>query len=74
MLRSNVFSRITAYAGTFAGITGIAAVILEHISASTLFIAISLYFVAIVFLFVWVVLVGRRLYQLHAISAAIHER
>jgi hypothetical protein len=74
MLRSTLFSRSTAYAGIFAGITGIAAVILEHISASTLFIAIALYFVAIVSLFVWVVLVGRRLYQFRAIGAAIHER
>ena len=65
MLRSQVFSRITAFAGIVAGTTGITAIILEHISANTLFIAIALYFIAIVSLFVWAVLVGRRLYQLH---------
>ncbi len=75
MLRSNVFSRVTAYAGIFAGIAGIAAVVLEHILAKdTLFIAIALYFAAIVFLFVWVILVGRRLYQLRIISATTRER
>ncbi|HAG10463.1 MAG TPA: hypothetical protein DCK76_03545 [Desulfotomaculum sp.] len=69
MLRSNLFSRITAYAGILAGIAGILAVIIEHISeyspAPALLIpAISLYFAAIVFLFIWTVLVGRRLLQL----------
>jgi hypothetical protein len=70
MLRSTLFSHSIAYAGILAGTTGIAAVILEHISASTLFIAIALYFVAIVSLFVWAVLVGRRLYQFRAIGTA----
>ncbi len=71
MLRSNLFSRITAYAGILAGAAGIVAAVLEHILAiDALSIAISLYFAAIVFLFVWVILAGRRLYQLGAIGAA----
>lgn len=74
MLRSNVFSRMTAYAGILAGTAGIAAVVLEHtLAKDALFLAISLYFAAIVFLFVWVVLAGRRLYRLRAINAAIGE-
>ncbi len=65
MLRSNIFSRITAYAGILAGTAGILAVVLEHILAEdALFLAISLYFAAIVFLFAWVILAGRRLYHL----------
>ena len=74
MLRSSVFSRTTAYAGILAGIAGIVAVILEHAAKDDLFIAISLYFAAIVFLFAWVILVGRRLYQLSTNSAATRER
>jgi hypothetical protein len=71
MLRSNVFSRTTAYAGILAGTSGIVAVTLEHILVrDALFIAISLYFAAIVFLFVWVVLAGQRLYQLSIANAA----
>ena len=73
MLRSNTFSRITAYAGILAGTTGIVAVLLEHISANTLLIAVAFYFVAIVCLFIWVALVGRRLYQIGAINATLHE-
>jgi hypothetical protein len=34
MLRSNVFSRITAYAGILAGAAGIVAVVLGHILVS----------------------------------------
>jgi hypothetical protein len=64
MLRSNLFSRMTAYTGILAGVSGILAVLLEHISSATLSIAIALYFAAIVFLFAWMVLLGRRLYRL----------
>jgi hypothetical protein len=71
MLRSQVFSRTTGYAGILAGAAGIVAVVLEHIlMREALFVAISLYFVAIVFLFIWVVLTGRRLYQLCTSVAA----
>jgi hypothetical protein len=64
MLRSSLFSRITAYAGILAGLSGILAEILENISEAFVMIAISFYFAAIVFLIIWVVLSGRRLYQL----------
>ncbi len=74
MLRSNTFSRITAYAGILAGTAGIVAVVLEHILIKdALFIAIALYFAAIALLFIWVVLAGRRLYQLHTISATNND-
>lgn len=71
MLLSNVFSRITAYAGILAGGAGIVAVVLEHIAATggALAVAIALYFAAIVFLFIWVILSGRRLYQLGSIGS-----
>ncbi len=65
ILRSRAFSRFTAWAGILAGGAGILAVLLEHVLASELIlIAISLYFAAIVFLMIWVILVGRRLYKL----------
>jgi hypothetical protein len=64
MLRSRVFARTTALAGMLAGATGIIAVVLEHISSGLLAIAIAFYFAAVVFLLVWVILVGRRLYRL----------
>jgi hypothetical protein len=65
MLCSHIFSRMTAYAGLLAGVSGIFAVLLEHISSKTLSLAIALYFAAIVFLFVWMVLLGGQLGQLH---------
>ena len=66
MLRSAVFSRITACAGILAGGSGIVAVALEHIAGGGRLraVAIAVYFAAIVFLFIWVVLTGRRLYRL----------
>ncbi len=65
MLKSDLFSRLTAYAGILAGASGILAVVLEHsLGQDLLSIAIALYFAAIVFLFLWCVLTGRRLYQL----------
>jgi hypothetical protein len=72
MLRSNLFSRMTAYAGLLAGLSGFLAVILEHISSTTLFVAIALYFAAIVFLFAWMVLTGRKLYQLDLKDSSTH--
>ncbi len=68
MLRSRVFGRTTAYAGILAGAAGIVAVVLEHIPGgpALLALAIWLYFAAIAFLFIWVLLAGRRLYQLGA--------
>jgi hypothetical protein len=66
MLRNGIFSRVTAYSGILAGATAIGALTLEHMTVIGSFtpLLISLYFAAIVFLIVWVVLAGRRLYQL----------
>jgi uncharacterized membrane protein YedE/YeeE len=65
MLRSSVFSQFTSLMGILAGIAGITAVVLEHLPAiGALSIAIALYFWAIVFLFIWVLLIGRRLFNL----------
>jgi hypothetical protein len=79
MLRSGLFSRLTGYAGVVAGAAGIAAVVLEHaaVTDSLLTIAIALYFAALVSLFLWVVLTGRRLCALGAVgerAALPHER
>lgn len=66
MLESADFNRLTAWAGILAGATGIIAVILEHVSTLEVVIAIAIgfYFAAIVFLMLWVLLLGRRLPQL----------
>jgi hypothetical protein len=66
MLRSDIFSRATGWVGVLAGAAGIVAVVLEHVSAddTVVAIAIAAYFAAIVLLFGWVVLTGRRLYRL----------
>jgi Domain of unknown function (DUF4386) len=68
MLQSKLFSRLAAVAGIIAGAAGIVAEMLEHISATFRIVAIVLYFAAIVFLLLWVVLTGRRLYNLGANS------
>lgn len=65
MLRSRVFGRFAALMGLLAGLAGMVAVVLEHLPAlGALSIAIAIYFLAIVFLFTWVLLLGRRLYRL----------
>ena len=66
MLRVGTFGRATGLAGVLAGVTGILAVLLEHVSADLGDPAIALYFAAIVSLFVWVVLVGLRLHRISA--------
>lgn len=64
MLRSDLFNRSAAIAGGLAGVAGIVAVVLEHVTfIDALGAAIGLYFLAIVFLFVWVLLIGQRLYR-----------
>jgi len=68
MLRSKLFSKLTAVAGIIAGAAGIVAEMLEHISETFRVVAIILYFAAIVFLLLWVILSGRRLYNLGANS------
>ncbi len=66
MVRSGVFGRATAYSGILAGATALGAVALEHTPVVGGFFAllVAVYFAAIVFLGMWVVLTGRRLYQL----------
>jgi hypothetical protein len=66
LLRSSLSSRPTAYAGILVGAAGIVAVVLEHAAfVNALFaLAVAQYFAAIDFLFLWVVLAGRRLYEL----------
>jgi hypothetical protein len=64
MLSCDLFSRATAGAGILAGGLGILAVVLEHVLTRALPVAVSLYFAALVFLFVWIVLVGRRFLRL----------
>ncbi len=58
------------------GWAAIVAVVLEHISATSavLTVAIALYFAAIEFLFVWVILTGRRLYQLGSPDAGAQPK
>lgn len=66
MLRSSIFSRATASSGILAGATGIGAVALEHtpVIGGVFPLLVALYFAAIVFLVIWVVLIARRLFQL----------
>lgn len=66
MLRSSVFSKVTAYSGTLNGATAIGAVALEHtpVVGSIFALLVSVYFAAIVFQAIWAVLTGRRLYRL----------
>jgi hypothetical protein len=66
MVRARAFGRATGSAGVLAGVTGILAVLLEHVSADLVDPAIALYFAAIVSLFVWVVLVGLHLHRIGA--------
>jgi hypothetical protein len=66
MLRSPEFGRSTAWLGILAGVAGVVAVILEHLSDVLVPVAIPVYFAAIGFLFGWVVLVARELGRLAA--------
>lgn len=70
MISSKLFGKISAYAGMLAGASGIVAVILEHVSSAKLVlnVAIGFYFAAIIFLLVWVALVGRQLYRIGEIN------
>ncbi len=61
MLWSILFNRFTSYMGILAGATGIIAEILENTSKALLGVAIAFYFAAIVFLFIWVLITGRKL-------------
>ncbi len=66
MLRSRVFGRVAACSGILTGATAIGAVALEHtpVIGDIFVLLLSVYFAAIVFLVIWVVLIGRRLFQL----------
>ncbi len=72
MLRSQIFGRLTACFGVLAGAAGIVAVVLEHVPGgpTLLTVAIAVYFAAIAFLFLWVLLIGQRLYRLGSTAAA----
>ena len=56
MLRSNIFSKATAYAGILAGVIGFG------LYVPTIGIFISIF--SVVFLFIWYILIARRLFQL----------
>jgi hypothetical protein len=65
MLRSEVFGRLTGTMGILAGAAGMLAVVLEHSTfANAVDVAIALYFLAIVFLMLWLFLAGTRLLKL----------
>ncbi len=66
MLRSCVFSRATAYSGILTGATAIGAVALEHTPGvgGIFALVVAVYFAAIVFQALWVVLTGRKLHRL----------
>jgi hypothetical protein len=64
MIKSKIFNRNTGYIGFFAGLSGIVAEIIENTLEQILIVAISFYFLAIVLLIIWVILSGKRLYQI----------
>lgn len=66
MLRSTLFGRPAALAGVLTGVAGIAAVVLEHISATLVDLAVPIYFAAIVLLLAWMALIARPLWRLGA--------
>lgn len=65
MFRSKHFSRFIATLGIVAGATGIIAEIIENTSEALPGLAVALYFFALVFLFAWVMLTGRKLVSIH---------
>jgi hypothetical protein len=71
MLRGPGFGQVAGWSGILAGVSGIVAVILEHLSPDLVAVAIPIYFAAIVFLIAWVVLIGR---GLRRIAAETDER
>ena len=64
MIKSGLFNKFGAFAGLFAGISGIVAEIIENALNQYLMIAIVFYFLAIVFLIIWLISSGRQLYKL----------
>jgi Domain of unknown function (DUF4386) len=61
MLQSKRFNKFTSFMGILTGASGIIAELFENTSKALLGVAIAFYFAAIVFLFIWVVLTGRKL-------------
>jgi len=68
MLWSKIFTRFTSWMGIMAGASGIVAEIFENSSKALLVAAIAFYFAAIVFLFIWVLLTGKKLLYIGANS------
>jgi hypothetical protein len=64
MFQSKHFNKFTSFMGILAGASGIIAELFENISKSLLAVAIAFYFAAIVFLFIWVLLTGRKLFKI----------
>lgn len=64
MLKSKMFNKKVAFAGIFAGLSGITAEIIENTLNQFLMVAIGFYFLAIVFLIIWVILSGMQLYKI----------
>ncbi len=64
MIKSKIFIRNAGYAGLLAGLSGIIAEIIENTLNQFLMLAIGFYFLAIVFLIIWVFLSGKQLYQI----------
>lgn len=64
MIKSRSFRRNTAYFGLLAGLSGLMAEIIENSFNQFLTLAIALYFFAIVFLIIWLLLSGSALYRL----------
>ena len=66
MIWSKLFNKLTASMGILAGASGIFAEILENTSKSFIKVAIAFYFAAIVFLFIWVLIIGKKLIYIGA--------
>ena len=66
MLHSELFNKFTSIMGILTGTSGILAELFENTSKSLLGVAITFYFAAIVFLFIWVILTGRKLFYIGA--------
>jgi len=64
MIKTSIFSRNTGYIGLLAGLSGMIAEIIENTLNRYLMVAIGFYFLAIVLLIIWVILSGRKLYQI----------
>ncbi len=65
MWKSKVFNKFSSVSGIIAGASGIIAIVFEHaLSKNYLAIAILFYFNAIVFLLIWILLIGLKLNRL----------